>query len=590
MATPPDHAAFKTPDLVPIRTALISVSDKAGVEAFARSLASHGVRLLSTGGTAKLLRDAGLSVTPVEEWTGAAEMMDGRVKTLHPKVHGAILAVRDLPHHARALGELAVAPIDLVCINLYPFERTVADPAVRIEEAIEQIDIGGPAMVRSAAKNHAYCTVVTHASQYGPILAEMAVTEGCTSAALRRQLAAAAFARTAAYDAAIEAYLTPRAQPPAPHQHASTPTAASGDPSATASVASVHFPERLVLKYERTQTLRYGENPHQAAAVYRENLGPAGTPHAGPSVVGARQIHGKELSYNNLHDAAAALELVIGLAAVANERFAAAVIKHANPCGAALAPSPAVAIDRAIAGDELAAFGGILACSGAIDLPAAQRLVRAGTFLEVILAPHFNDDAAAMLRAKSVNVRLLAVGDLLAAAQRGASPASATHAASAAPLTFKSIPGGLLVQEADRLPPSPQRWTHAAGPAPDAAKLNAAAAIEVVVRAMSSNAIAIGGIDPADASSVRLFGGGVGQVDRVTACGLAVTKAGPLARGAIAVSDAFFPFPDGPEKLIAAGVTTIVHPGGSKRDHETFELCNKHGVTCLVTGVRRFRH
>ncbi len=545
------------PDYTPVRTALLSVSDKAGLVEFARALSAMGVKLISTGGTAKALRDAGLAVTPIEDVTGFPEMMDGRVKTLHPKVHGGLLAVRDNPEHAAAMKAHAIGPIDLLCVNLYPFQQTVAKPGVTREDAIENIDIGGPAMVRSASKNHDYVTVVTSPAQYEQVLAEMQATGGATSLALRQSLAQQAFAHTAQYDAAIARFLLP-SQREGPWVGSS----------------SNHFPDTLTLPCAKVQDARYGENPHQAAAIYRD------ASFTGPSVVGAKQLNGKELSYNNVADAAAALDLALALGATPDMPGAigACVIKHANPCGAAVASSVAVAIDRAIAGDPLAAFGGILACSSVIDEHAAARLTGKDTFLEVVIAPGYTPAALEMLKAKSAMMRVLAIGEI--------NPQSVT----ATRLNYRSIAGGLLVQQADTQPPTPAQWTHSAGPAPSAEALRAAAAIEIMVRAMSSNAIAIGGVSAAPGSPITLFGGGVGQVDRVTACKLAVAKAGPLASGAIAVSDAFFPFPDGPQILIDAGVKLIVHPGGSKRDQETFDLCNARSVTCMTTGVRRFRH
>ena len=562
------------PDLVLIRRALLSVSDKSGIEAFARALVSRGVEVVSTGGTALALASAGIPVTSIESLTGFPEMMDGRLKTLHPMVHGGLLAVRDNAEHVAAMQEHGIKPIDLVCINLYPFEETVAKPGVSRHQAIENIDIGGPAMIRSAAKNHDFVAVVTSPAQYGAVIAEIEVTSGCTSLALRQQLAAAAFARTNAYDGAIAAYL---AAGEAARKPVSSPPVADLDSP---------FPASFTLDYPLAHSLRYGENPHQPAAVYRD---PAFT---GPSVVSSTQLYGKELSYNNLNDAAAALELARALAAVAAQTpigtqagpaWAASCIKHANPCGAAIAASCFAAVDRAIACDPLAAFGGIIACSGLLDAPAAERLCGKDVFLEVLIAEGYHPAALEALRARWTNLRILATGPFTAG------PTKLTD--------FRSIPGGLLVQERDTLAPAPATWLHKAGPAPTPAMLASAAAIEVMVRAMASNAVAIGGHDALDGhaspdghATLRLFGGGLGQVDRVTACRLAVEKAGPLARGAIAVSDAFFPFADGPTILADAGVKMIVHTGGSKRDSETFDLCNQRGICCMVTGVRRFRH
>ena len=527
--------------LVAIRRALISVSDKRGVVEFARTLADLGVELVSTGGTAKALADAGLTVRPIDEVTGFPEMMDGRVKTLHPKVHGGLLAVRDERSHTDAMQAHGIEGIDLLCVNLYPFEKTIARDGVTRDEAVEQIDIGGPAMVRSAAKNHEWVAVVTDPDQYGRVTDELREHSGQTSRGLRRELSAAAFARTSAYDAAIASYLS------------------KGEGERLPRVMSVSMP----MKNE----LRYGENPHQRAAVYRDRS------FAGANVVGAEQLHGKELSYNNLNDAAAALELVRDLAAQETTRAAACVIKHANPCGASVAGDARSACDLAMAGDPVAAFGGILALSREMDEASAERLCEQGVFLEVILAPSFAPSALERLRDRWANVRLLSLG-AIERMREGA-------------MQMRTIPGGMLVQERDTALADVGSWTHAAGPKMDDAKMRAAGAVWLMCKHLASNAIVIGG---ADGSGVRMFGAGAGQMDRVGACRVAAGKAGERSRGAIAASDAFFPFPDGPEVLIESGVSVIVQPGGSKRDSETFDLCDKHGVTCLTTGVRHFRH
>ena len=566
----------------PIVRALLSVSDKTGLIPLATALVDRGAQLLSTGGTAKALRDAGLPVTLVEQHTGFPEMMDGRLKTLHPKIHGGLLALRDDAAHQSAAVTHGIPPIDLVVVNLYPFRQTVADPTTTLDQAIENIDIGGPTMVRAAAKNHRFVAVATAPAQYAELIAQISASGG-TTLGTRQKLAARAFAHTAAYDAAIAQWLAPR----------------------FLDKSEADFPAELVLPFSIVQRARYGENPHQAAAIYADAL------FTGPSVVNAKQLHGKELSYNNVNDAAAALDLAFALAHVsaasnsAGPSIGVAVIKHANPCGAAQVPAAAVtgnarsvllACELAIAGDPLAAFGGILACTAVIDLLAAERLVQKDIFLEVLIAQDFTAEALEVLKARSVNLRLLATGTL--------------RQTPGGRLMYRSIPGGLLVQDRDLLAPNPASWVHAAGPAPTVAQLHAAASVELFVRAMSSNAIAIGAIDsPPSAAiaasgrtasvggitpaSIRLLGGGVGQVDRVTACRLAVEKCkatGASFAVAIAASDAFFPFPDGPKILIDAGVKMIVHPGGSKRDGETFELCNARNVTCMTTGVRRFRH
>lgn len=528
-------------DLVTIRRALISVSDKTNLVEFARALASRGVEIVSTGGTLRALQGAGVNAIPVEELTGLAEMMDGRVKTLHPAVHGAILARRDSSTHMEALASMGGAPIDLVCVNLYPFERTVSSESVPEAEAIEQIDVGGPCMLRAAAKNFDAVTVVSEPAQYPRVIDELEANGGATTRALRMDLASEAFGRTSAYDAAIVAWM-------------------NGQRDAT-------FPDVLTLRYEKVQNLRYGENPHQAAALYRDPS------FSGASVVGAEPLHGKALSYNNIADAAAAMAVVEDLARVDPGNAACVVIKHTNPCGAACAPTVAEAAQGALAGDPLAAFGGILAASRRIDLRAAQRMTGDDLFLEVVLAPGFDDDALELLRARWKTVRLLAVGDLSPDAPR--------------PVTLRSVPGGALAQEADALPTDPASWTLGAGEPPSRERLREASIIWTVARHLSSNAIAIGG---RDGPCVRLFGAGSGLVDRVTACRVALEKAGDRAKGAIAASDAFFPFADGPALLIAAGVRTLVQPGGSKRDAETLELCRDRQTTCLLTGVRHFRH
>jgi phosphoribosylaminoimidazolecarboxamide formyltransferase/IMP cyclohydrolase len=529
------------PDLVPIRRALLSVSDKSDLVPFARSLVEHGARIISTGGTARALADAGIEVIPVDRVTGYPEMMDGRVKSLHPSIHGGLLARRDVDDHIRAMRDHGIEPIDLVCINLYPFEQTILRDGVTRDEAIEQIDIGGPAMIRSASKNHDFVTVVTSPRQYDRVVSEMRRHEGATTLELRRDLAAAAFTRTAEYDTAISAWMGTR--------------------------RPESFPPMLRLTYAHHADLRYGENPHQQAAVY------ANPASAEPSVVKARLLHGKPLSYNNLHDGAAALQLVQDLHLSEFDACAAAIIKHANPCGAAVAGSLAEAFERAYDGDPLAAYGGVLAMSTVVDDVAAACIVEGRKFLEVIIAPGFHEAARTMLAERWKSARLLAVGDL--------------HHSPASHMDYKSIPGGMLVQERDLRGADVADWSHAAGPPPNEQLIREAAFIWMVCKHLRSNAIAIG-------AGGQMIGAGMGQVDRVNACRLAVDRAGDRARlddrHVIAASDAFFPFPDGPTILIDAGVTCLVHPGGSKRDQETIDLCNQRQVTCLLTGVRHFRH
>jgi phosphoribosylaminoimidazolecarboxamide formyltransferase/IMP cyclohydrolase len=557
---------------VPIRRALISVSDKRDLIPFARALAARGVTILSTGGTFRALSEAGIAVVSVEGVTGFPEGLDGRVKTLHPAVHAGILAVRDNPEHAAFLKRHGIEPIDLVCINLYPFQETVADPDVSLVDAIENIDVGGPAMIRAAAKNHAFVTVVVSPASYDRVINEMDAGGNGVSAALRAELAAVAFARTGEYDTAIASFLQTR----------------TGSSSAagrlTNSAVSAAFPPALELRYAKVDQLRYGENPHQEAALYHD---PA---FVGQSVVSAKQLHGKGLSYNNINDAASALEAAKALGRLSPSTgggsflppAGAVVVKHTNPCGGAVGPDLTSAVEAALLGDPVAAYGGILAVSRRIDLATARIIADPSRFLEVIIAPDFDADALDLLKSRWTQVRLLAVGE------KG--DATAGSSGGGRRLEYRSVPGGMLVQDRDTRASDPSLWEHKAGPKPTLDVLAAAAALETLCRFVTSNAVVVGGIDPQRPGCTRLLGVGSGQVDRVSACRLAVGKAGPLARGSIAVGDAFFPFADGPKVLIDAGVTTIVHPGGSKRDQETFELCDKAGVTCLITGVRHFRH
>jgi phosphoribosylaminoimidazolecarboxamide formyltransferase / IMP cyclohydrolase len=532
-----------------IRRALLSVSDKTDLVPFARALVELGVELVSTGGTAAALHAAGVPVIPIEKLTGFPEIMDGRVKTLHPAVHGGLLHRRDNPTHVEQAKTHGIPAIDLVCVNLYPFERTIRKEGVTEEEAIENIDIGGPSMLRSAAKNHAFVTVVTSSSQYDRVVAEMSNSEGCTSFELRRELAAAAFGRTAEYDSAIAAWMGVSSVP------------GGGGPS------SDLFPEVLRQTHVAQQELRYGENPHQRAAVYRD-------PNSNePSVITAELLAGKPLSYNNLLDAAAALELVQDLRDLFPGQVAATVVKHTNPCGAAVASEARDAFERAYAGDPLAAYGGIVAISSEIDESTATAIVAGEKFLEVIVAPSFTEGAVRMLAERWKNVRLLATGSLRPVPTRA--------------MTFRSVPGGLLAQERDTKATLIGEMTLAAGPAPAAAMKADAAFLMTVAKHLKSNAVCIG-------AELQLLGAGAGQMDRVASCRNAIEKAAARLRSPdiqpVAASDAFFPFNDGPKLLLDAGVRCLIHPGGSKRDQDTFDLCRERGVPCLVTGVRHFRH
>ena len=528
-------------DLAPVRRALISVSDKTDLIPFARALEALGIELLSTGGTARTLDEAGIKVRTVESVTGFPEMMDGRVKTLHPRVHGAILARRDEPSHISALEEHEIETIDLVCVNLYPFERTIREPEVTTKQAIEQIDIGGPSMLRSAAKNHDHVTVVTSSAQYDRLINELKSQECHTTQTLRTDFAAAAFSRTAEYDAAISSWMG--------HQ------------------SEARFPDVLQLSFTAQESLRYGENPHQRAVLYAD---PAPS---GADLASAEQLRGKPLSYNNILDAAAAMELVQDLRDLSPDSTSVAVVKHTNPCGAAVRTDPVEAFSRAHAGDPMAAYGGIVAISKVVEAALARCMIEEARFLEVVIAEGFTAEAVELLGERWSNVRLLATGDL--------------RRPSRTEIMYRSIPGGLLAQEQDRAPVQPDEFRHVAGPAPSKEMLAEAGMLSTVVKHLKSNAVCIG-------RGGALLGAGAGQMDRVASCKIAIEKSAARLGGGedsvVAASDAFFPFSDGPELLIDAGVQCLIHPGGSKRDSETFELCEQRGVTCLLTGVRHFRH
>jgi phosphoribosylaminoimidazolecarboxamide formyltransferase / IMP cyclohydrolase len=520
---------------MPIARALLSVSDKTGLVAFARALAARGVELLSTGGTAKALGEAGLAVRPVEAYAGSPEVMGGRVKTLHPRVHGGILARAGVDDDD--LERIGAEVIDLVVVNLYPFEATRLKPGATHEEIVENIDIGGPAMVRSAAKNHDRVAVVCDPADYGRVLD--AVAEGGeVPAALRAELAAKAFAHTAAYDGAIAAYLSGRGE------------AASAEPAPP--------PRHLTLSYELAYGLRYGENPHQRAAFYRERVARPGDLAFAESL-GAG---GKELSFNNLVDAEAALAAVREFDAPA-----AVVVKHTNPCGVAQAASLEEAFRRARAADEVSAFGGIVALNGPVTGPVAR--VLAETFLECVVAPSFDDEALAALRAKK-NLRLLATGTPAPGEPPG--------------LDLKRVSGGLVVQDRD----ATARGEVGAGRvvslrAPSEAELHDLDFAWRVCKHVKSNAIVL-------ARGGATLGVGAGQMSRVESVRLACAKAGEAARGSALASDAFFPFADGVEEALRHGATAFVQPGGSVRDQEVVDAINRAGAAMVFTGVRHFRH
>ncbi len=519
-------------DIVQIERALISVSDKTGIVDLGKSLATRGIEILSTGGTARTLREAGVEVVDVSDFTGSPEVMDGRVKTLHPRIHGGLL-MRDTDSDRRELELLGGRPIDLVVVNLYPFEQTVAKGAP-FEEVIENIDIGGPSMVRSAAKNHSRVTVVTDPGDY-PLVIE-AVASGGTSMALRRRLAGKAFTHTAAYDGAIAAYLT------GVDEHGTR----------------APFPGTLTLQFQKAYDVRYGENPHQKGAFYVEPGAAPGTLARATSVDAGR----KELSFNNLVDVDAALECVREF-----ERPAAVVVKHTNPCGVATAGTLADAYVRAREADALSAFGGIVALNRPVDLATAEKILE--TFIECVIAPSFDDDALTRLHKKKA-LRLLSLGGWLS----GGAPA----------LHYKRIGGGLVAQDRDATGPGEvARGRVVTQRAPSDEERRAFELAWLVCKHVKSNAIVF-------AKQDRTVGVGAGQMSRVLAVELAHKKAGDLAQGAVMASDAFFPFADGIEAAHAAGITAVVQPGGSKRDDEVVAACDAHGIAMVFTGVRHFKH
>nr|WP_298801417.1 bifunctional phosphoribosylaminoimidazolecarboxamide formyltransferase/IMP cyclohydrolase [uncultured Pseudokineococcus sp.] len=543
----------------PLRRALVSVWDKTGLEDLARGLHDAGVALVSTGSTASRIAAAGVPVTAVEDLTGFPECLDGRVKTLHPRVHAGILADRRRPEHEAQLADLGVEPFDLVVVNLYPFERTVASGA-GVDECVEQIDIGGPSMVRAAAKNHPSVAVVTSPDAYDEVLA--AAAGGGFDLAARARLAARAFAATAAYDDAVAAWtrdvLVPSTTGEAPTAEGG-PAGAAGDGSGDVNEQGAP-PERLELSYARTASLRYGENPHQRAALYRP-VAAAGSA-AAAGLAGAEQLHGKEMSFNNWTDADAAWR-----AAHDHDEPCVAIIKHANPCGIAVAADVATAHRAAHACDPVSAFGGVIAVNRPVTAAMAEQV--AEVFTEVVVAPAFDADALEVLTRKK-NVRLL----------RADAPAGGDR------LEVKPVDGGLLVQTADRLQApgdDPGGWTLAAGAPVGPDVLADLAFAWRAVRAVRSNAILL-------ASGRATTGVGMGQVNRVDSARLAVARAGERAAGSVAASDAFFPFADGLQVLLSAGVRAVVQPGGSVRDEEVVAAAQAAGAALYLTGARHFTH
>lgn len=514
---------------MPVKRALISVSDKTGVVDFARALEEMGVEILSTGGTAQILRQAGVRVTLVAEVTGFPEILGGRVKTLHPAVHAGILAERK-PEHLNQIGEFGIRPIDLVAVNLYPFKKTIAREGVTLAEAIENIDIGGPAMIRAAAKNHAYVVVVVNPARYTEVI-EALRRDGDVSAERRLALAQEAFAHTAHYDAAIATYL------------------------AGFTVGVETFPAEAAFPFERVQVLRYGENPHQRAAFYRDLNA------RGASVATARQLHGKELSYNNILDLNAAFELVCEFT-----EPAAVIVKHNNPCGVSSRTDLAEAYRLAYAGDPVSAFGGIVACNRPVDGATAAEMAK--IFLEAVIAPDFTPEALEILTRKA-NLRLLATGPV----EQGAGDW----------LQMRKVNGGLLVQEADRALFREGDLKVVTAKRPTEEQIAEMAFAFAIVKHVKSNAIVV-------TKDRMLLGVGAGQMNRVGAARIALEQAGEKARGAVLASDAFFPFPDTVEEAARAGIAAIVQPGGSIRDEESIKAADAHGIAMLFTGMRHFKH
>ncbi len=537
-----------------IERALISVTDKTGVVDLARALVDDfGIEVISTGGTARALEEAGIPVTPIEEVTGFPEMMDGRVKTLHPKVHGALLARRDVPAHMEQASAHGIELIDLVIVNLYEFEKTVANPDVTFADAIEHIDIGGPSMLRSAAKNNDAVTVICDPDDYAAVLEEMRVHEGATTLRTRRRLAAKVYTRTAAYDTAISLWL-----------NAYLDDEEGVDPS-----EEFAMPEDLDLHLELVDTLRYGENPHQAAGVYRfadefARYGSSANP-----LVGATQLQGKPLSYNNLLDADAAWNAVREF-----DEPAVVILKHQNPCGSAVADDVTTAYDRAFACDPKSAFGGIIAVNREVPLSLVEHFADVNKqFVEVLIAPSFTPEARERL-AKRANLRVLETGG----------------AAGHAQLEIRSVDGGMLVQGVDTVDEDPSEFTCPTVRKPTDAEMSDLLFAWRVVKTVKSNAILV-------AKDQMGIGLGPGQPNRVDSALLACERAEAACRdmgvepeGFVAASDAFFPFRDNVDVLAEHGITAIIQPGGSVRDDESIKACDDHGIAMVFTGTRHFRH
>lgn len=518
----------------PIRRALISVSDKLGLVDFAAGLRAKGVEIYSTGGTRAHLQKSGIEVLDIAEYTGFPELMGGRLKTLHPKIFGGILGRREIPEDLASMADHGILPFDLVVVNLYPFQETVARPGVTREEAIEQIDIGGPSLIRAAAKNHAHVTVATRPEQYSAILEEVE-THGSTSVGLRRRLAAECFVATAAYDSAIADFFS-------------------------ADAGQGLFPQETNLHLIHKSSLRYGENPHQRASLYRLSHS------SSANLLTARQLHGKELSYNNYLDLDSALSIARSFV-----RPAAVIIKHNNPCGAAWAHKLSFACRKAFAGDPVSAFGGVIGFNTTVDVDTAEILCEPGLFVEAIIAPDYETSALEMLTTRPKwrdNVRLMQVGKLEPLARM---------------LEYRFLNGGVLVQEADTLPASQLQWKTVTEVAVADSLWEDIAFGWEMVRHVKSNAIVL-------AHDSALAGVGAGQMSRIDSVEIAIQKAGDRAAGSILASDAFFPFPDSIDIAAKAGIVAIIQPGGSRKDDDVIAACNKHRIPMVFTGRRHFKH
>jgi len=523
---------MRVPSIKPIRRALLSVTDKTGLVAFAQALAAHGVELISTGGTARALREAGLTVRDISNLTGFPEMLDGRVKTLHPLVHGGLLYIRGNPDHEAAVAAHHIQPIDMVVVNLYAFEKTAAQPGVAFSHLIENIDIGGPSMVRSAAKNFEDVAIVTRVADYPVLIEELNANSGSLTRATRWRLARQAFATTAAYDTAIANTLDTIAEAPDP---------AAPDTSALPSTLRINIP--------LAQSLRYGENPHQRAALYADG--------SGLGIAGAKQLQGKELSYNNLVDLDACWEL-----AQEFEEPAVIIVKHTNPCGAATGATVLEAYHKALAADPVSAFGGVIGINRTVDAEAAAEIAK--LFVEAIAAPAFTPEARLALAAKK-NLRLVEV--------HSAPPKA----------VVKHVSGGLLLQDADTGRIEESELDVVTWRPPTAAELRSLLFAWRISKHVKSNAIVY-------ARDGQTLGVGAGQMSRVDAARFGAMKAVLPLAGCVAASDAFFPFPDGLETVVAAGATAIIQPGGSVKDQDVIAAADKLGIAMVFTGIRHFRH